>query len=187
MGDLSLSSDGDFAKAFLDDEAEEEDDSDHDLNRFEDDENDEDIDDAEEMEDMIETGYVEKSADIEKRNELHQKWLEQQDAVGTKNLLQKIKHGSKQMEMRFLEEDDNESNEDDEEFDDDDMDGNVPTSDLRMNLKKMKEMIPQMFTDKDDAYISSDDEETEKSLVRQSLFQKSVSLVMFDCTVGFCS
>ncbi|KAK2660506.1 hypothetical protein Ddye_007039 [Dipteronia dyeriana] len=171
LGDLSLSPNGDPVKAFVDDEAEEEDDSDNDLNRFLD-EDDEDNEDADELKDMIATGFEEKSVDIERRNELHQKWLEQQDAVGTENLLQRFKHGSKQTETSLLEED-VESQEDDGDFDDEYDDDDVPTNNLRMNLKKMKEMIPQMFTDKDDAYISSDDEETEKTIVRQCLLDKS--------------
>ncbi|TXG52256.1 hypothetical protein EZV62_021425 [Acer yangbiense] len=170
LGDLSLSSNGDPVKAFVDDEAEEEDDSDNDLNRFLD-EDDEDNEDAEELKDMIATGFEEKPVDIERRNELHQKWLEQQDAVGTENLLQRFKHGSKQTESSLLE-DDAESQEDGD-FDDEYAEDDVPTNNLRMNLKKMKEMIPQMFTDKDDAYISSDDEETEKTIVRQCLLDKS--------------
>jgi hypothetical protein len=44
-----------------------------------------------------------------------------------------------------------------------------------MNLKKAKEMISQMFTDKDDVYISSDDEETETRLVKEQLSYKAVS------------
>ncbi|KAL5845069.1 hypothetical protein ACOSQ4_011027 [Xanthoceras sorbifolium] len=171
--DLSLSSNGDPVKAFVDDEAEEEDDSDNDLNRFQDNEDDEDNEDAEELKDMIATEYEEKLVDIERRNELHQKWLQQQDDVGTENLLQRFQHGSKQLETSLLEEDDMESKEDDEEFDDEYSEDDVPTNDLRMNLKKVKEMIPHMFTDKDDAYISSDDEETEKSLAKQCLFEKS--------------
>ncbi|KAI9199897.1 hypothetical protein LWI28_000147 [Acer negundo] len=171
LGDLSLSSNGDPVKAFVDDEAEEEDDSDNDLNRFLD-EDDEDNEDAEELKDMIETGFEEKPVDIERRNELHQKWLEQQDAVGTENLLQRFKHDSKQTETGLLE-DDVESQEDDGDFDDEYAEDGVLTNNLRMNLKKMKEMIPQMFTDKDDAYVSSDDEETEKIIVRQCLLDKS--------------
>jgi hypothetical protein len=46
---------------------------------------------------------------------------------------------------------------------------------VRMNLKKAKEMISQMFTDKDDVYISSDDEETETRLVKEQLSYKAVS------------
>ncbi|KAL7002406.1 hypothetical protein U1Q18_003560, partial [Sarracenia purpurea var. burkii] len=60
----------------------EEDDSDNDLLRFQENEEDENIDDYEELNDHIATEYDERPVDNEWQNELHQKWLEQQDAVG---------------------------------------------------------------------------------------------------------
>ncbi|XP_011006750.1 PREDICTED: uncharacterized protein LOC105112675 isoform X2 [Populus euphratica] len=50
---------------------------------------------------------------------------------------------------------------------------------VRMNLKKAKEMISQMFTDKDDLYISSDDEETETRIVKEQLSYKAEDQATF--------
>ncbi|KAK4599717.1 hypothetical protein RGQ29_009664 [Quercus rubra] len=173
-GLTDLSSFHDPVKAFVDDEAEEEDDSDNDMLRFQDNEEDEDNEDLEELKDMIATGYEEKPVDNEKRNQLHQKWLEQQDAAGTENLLQKFNCGSKLKETTSLEEEeDEEGDEYKEDFGDEAAEDSNPTNVARMNLKKAKQMIPQMFTDKDDVYLSSDDEETEKRLAKQCLFEKS--------------
>lgn len=175
-GLTDLSSFHDPVKAFVDDEAEEEDDSDNDMLRFQDNEEDEDNEDLEELKDMIATGYEEKPVDNEKRNQLHQKWLEQQDAAGTENLLQKFNCGSKLKETTLLEEEeDEEGDEYKEDFGDEAAEDSNPTNVARMNLKKAKQMIPQMFTDKDDVYLSSDDEETEKRLAKQCLAEKSVS------------
>ncbi|XP_059454259.1 uncharacterized protein LOC132184587 isoform X2 [Corylus avellana] len=171
---LSESPDGDPVKAFVDDEAEEEDDSDNDMHRFQDNEEEDENEDFEELKDMIATEYEEKTIDNEKRNELHQKWLEQQDAVGTENLLQKLKCGSKLNDTTLLEdEEDEEGEEEGEDFGDEAAEDLIPTNVARMNLRKVKQMIPQMFTDKDDVYLSSDDEETEKRLSKQCMVEKS--------------
>ena len=45
--------------------------------------------------DLIATGYEEAPVDHEKHNQLHQKWLEQQDAAGTNDILQRLKYGKK--------------------------------------------------------------------------------------------
>ncbi|KAM4121936.1 hypothetical protein ACB094_01G044400 [Castanea mollissima] len=180
-GLTDLSSSHDPVKAFVDDEAEEEDDSDNDMLRFQDNEEDEDNEDLEELKDMIATGYEEKPVDNEKRNQLHQKWLEQQDAAGTENLLQKFNCGSKLKETTLLEEEeDEEGDEYEEDFGDEAAEDSNPTNVARMNLKKAKQMIPQMFTDKDDVYLSSDDEETEKRLAKQCLFEKSMVAEGYD-------
>uniref|UniRef100_A0A803MTF7 Uncharacterized protein n=1 Tax=Chenopodium quinoa TaxID=63459 RepID=A0A803MTF7_CHEQI len=42
----------------------------------------------------------------------------------------------------------------------------------RATTKRLKQMIPLMFTDKDDGFVSSDDEETERMLSKQCLLQK---------------
>ncbi|KAF9688544.1 hypothetical protein SADUNF_Sadunf02G0208000 [Salix dunnii] len=177
LADLSLSPKGDPMKAFIDEQAEVEDDSDHDLMRFRDSEEDEDDLDSEELNDMIETGYKEKPFDNEIRNELHQKWLEQQDADGTENLLRRLKCGSKRRETTLLEGKEDEGKEDEEaEVDEEeflDEAAEVTRNVVRMNLKKAKEMISQMFTDKD-VYISSDDEETETRLVKEQLSYKAM-------------
>lgn len=176
---LSLSPHGDPVKDFIDDEAEEEDDSDNDLLHFqeieEDDGNDE---DDKELNDMIATGYEEKTIDNEKRNQLHQKWLEQQDAAGTENLLQKLKCGSKLKEASSLEadEDEEEGEEEMEDVADEAAEDLLPTNVARINLRKVKQMIPEMFSEKDDVYLSSDDEDMEMRLSKRCLFEKYVSL-----------
>ncbi|KAK9165578.1 hypothetical protein Scep_000769 [Stephania cephalantha] len=167
---------GDPVKAFVDDEAEEEDDSDNDP-MLQDNDEDEENGDSEEFNDLIVSGYKEKPIDNEKRDELHQKWLEQQDAAATENVLQRIKCGLKQGEgMAFEEEDEN------EESDEDSIDGAtadpLPKSSARLNSKKVKQMIPQMFNDKDDGFVS-DDEEAEKSLARQLLIEKAEEHISF--------
>ncbi|XVF36130.1 hypothetical protein REPUB_Repub19eG0031900 [Reevesia pubescens] len=177
--DLSATPNGDPVKAFVEEEAEEEDDSDNDLLRFQDDDNeeDEDSEDLEELRDMIATGYEEKQSDIERRMELHQKLLDQQDAAKTEHLLRKW--GPKQSETTLLDEEGFEEDDEYDEDEDDDEDDfletteDLPQLNLRMHIKKIKEMIPQMFIDKDDMYISSDDEEAEKKLVEQCLSEKA--------------
>lgn len=165
---------GDPVKAFVDEEAEEEDDSDNDLQRFQDNEEECEDDDAEELNDMIATEYEENPVDREKRDELHQKWLEQQDTAGMDNLLLKFNCGSKLKESISIDEEDEESRETENESDDEVEDYIVPSEAVKVNLKKVKQMIPLMFTDKDDAYVSSE-EETEERLAKQRLSYKVVS------------
>jgi hypothetical protein len=173
--DLSLPASGDPVKAFVDEEAEEEDDSDNDLQRFQDNEEGDDDDDIEELNDMIATGYEEAPIDREKRDQLHQQWLEQQDTTGMDNLLQKLNCGSRLKESDDeVEEEDEESKETKSESDDEVEDFTAPSDAVKINLKKAKQMIPQMFMDKDDAYVSSD-EETEERLAKQSLSYRVVS------------
>ncbi|CAA7042674.1 unnamed protein product [Microthlaspi erraticum] len=179
---------GDPVRKFIDEDAEEEDDSDNDLLRFDGEEEDEDEEDDDDLVDMIVSQFKEDPADKDRRDELHQKWLEQQDAAGTEKLLQKLKHGLQQEETSLSEdEDDNADDEeragdggDDEEVqkpiasEDEDEDEEDPShaNSMRMNIKKIKEMIPLMFTDEDDVYVSSDDEEMEKKLLQQRLYRK---------------
>ncbi|XP_058785330.1 uncharacterized protein LOC131660174 [Vicia villosa] len=171
--EVTLPSSGDPVKAFVDEEAEEEDDSDNDLQRFRDNEEDEDDDDLEELNDMIATGYEEEPIDREKRDQLHQQWLEQQDTSGMDNLLQKLNCGSRVNEPTLfdVEEEDEESKETENESDDEIEDFIAQSDSVKINLKKVKQMIPQMFTDKEEAYVSSD-EETEERLAKQSLSYK---------------
>lgn len=176
MPDLPSSASGDPVKAFVDDEAEEEDDSDHDM-RFQDDEEDEDTD-LEELQDMIATAYEENPLDNEKRNELHQKWLEQQDAAGTEDLLQKLKYGSKLTKPSLLEDENNEGENDEFEFCEAAAVDSLPLDVARMNIRKVKQMLPQMYTDKDDHYMS-DDEETERRLARERVFDSAVRFKLF--------
>ncbi|XP_050124087.1 uncharacterized protein LOC126601421 isoform X1 [Malus sylvestris] len=182
VADVPSSPIGDPVKAFVDDEAEEEDDSDHDLHRFEDSDDDEDDGDAAELNDMIATGYEERPVDNERRNELHQKWLKQQDASGTEKLMQKLKFGSKQKETELVKETDADVQEDqefgdeiaeDEEFGNEDAEDSAPANAVRMNLREIKQMMPLLYTDNDDVYLSSDDDETEKRLSKQCLSEKA--------------
>ncbi|XP_030447748.1 uncharacterized protein LOC115670591 isoform X1 [Syzygium oleosum] len=172
--DLSLSPKGDPVKDFIDEEAVEEDDSDNDLLHFQDNEE-EDIEDAEELNEMIAVDYKEKPIDNERRNQLHQEWLEQQDAAGTENLMQRLNCGLKQRDTSLLDLEDEKDveGEEDEEFGDDDAEDLAPANTARTNLRKAKQMIPEVFTDKEDAYMSSDDEEFETRLAKQSLFRKT--------------
>lgn len=180
--ELCSSPKGDPVKAFVDDEAEEEDDSDNDLIRFQENEEDEDNGGSEELNDLIATEYEENPIDGEKRNQLHQQWLAQQDAAGTDNLLQRLKCGPEQRETAMLggedDDDEEEDNEEEEEFCDEALEGLGGANLVRMNSRKIKQMIPQMFTDKDDGFLSSDDEETEKMLVKQRLLEKAVSFYL---------
>lgn len=121
---------------------------------------------------MIATAYEEKPFDNEKRTELHQTWLEQQDSAGMETLLQKLNCGSKLKETTLLEEEGDNASED---FGDEAEEDLQPTNVAKMNLRKVKQMIPQMFTDKDDVYLSSDDEETEVKLSKRCLFERAVS------------
>ncbi|XP_028549590.1 uncharacterized protein LOC110106532 [Dendrobium catenatum] len=171
-----LSPKDDIAKAFLDVEAEEEDDSDCDLLRFQENEEESDTDEHEELDDLIATGYKEAPIDQEKRNELHQKWLEQQDAAETDNVIQRLKSGRQGLGKPALIHGDHDNhdasdNDDDEDNDSDDEAKykNHPIDTSRQSLKKAKQMISHMFTDANDVYIPSDDEETEKNLIRQHI------------------
>lgn len=183
------SSPGDPVRKFIDEDAEEEDDSDNDLLRFDDEDEDEDEEDDDDLRDMIVSQFKEDPTDKDRRNELHQTWLEQQDAAGTEKLLQKLKRGLQQEETSLSEDEDD--NADDEEraddgdgeevqkpvaSEDEDEDEEDPShaNSMRMNIKKIKEMIPLMFTDEDDVYVSSDDEEMEKKLLQQRLYRKMV-------------
>ncbi|XXG45577.1 hypothetical protein AAC387_Pa02g0626 [Persea americana] len=172
---VDINSKSDPVKAFLDDEAEEEDDSDNDQMRFQENEEDEDNEENEELDDLIVTGYKEMPIDSEKRDELHQKWLEQQDAAATENVLQRLKCGRKQTDLTLLQEDDDDDH--DDEFGqhsmDETMDDLHPTNVAKINSRKAKQMIAQMFTDEDDVFLSSDDEETEQRLVRQRILEQT--------------
>ncbi|KAK6131185.1 hypothetical protein DH2020_035072 [Rehmannia glutinosa] len=167
----SSSPKGDFAKDFIDDEAEEEDDSDNDLNRFQENEEAEDIEDFEELNDMIATEYEERPTDNEKRNELHQKWLEQQDAAGTDNLMQRLKCGSG-LRDAMLTDKESETDEDDEEFDDEASEESLPRNSARVNTRKAKQIILQLLPDKEDAYLSDDDDDTQSRYARRLLIRK---------------
>lgn len=136
---------------------------------------------------MIVSQFKEDPTDKDRRNELHQKWLEQQDAAGTEKLLQKLKRGLQQDEISLSEDEEDDADDEERTEDADDEEVTKPgtnededeedprhANSMRMNIKKIKEMIPLMFTDEDDVYVSSDDEEMEKKLLQQRLYKKMV-------------
>ncbi|XP_021754642.1 glutamic acid-rich protein-like isoform X2 [Chenopodium quinoa] len=164
---------GDPVKDFVDEEALE-DDSDDDFLRSQE-QDDEDNSDMEENCDYIATDVKEKPIDGEMRNQLHQQWDQQHDEAVTEKLLQKLKYGTKKREPSISDNEDADRTDADEEEeeDDDEEDKNVPhMSSCRATTKRLKQMIPLMFTDKDDGFVSSDDEETERMLSKQCLLQK---------------
>ena len=69
---------------------------------------------------------------------------------------------------------------DDEDFGDESADEKSydppVTDDARQNSRKAKQMIAQMFTDADNSYVHSDDEESEQILLRQRILKQTVSL-----------
>ncbi|XP_020550955.1 myb-like protein X isoform X2 [Sesamum indicum] len=170
IADGNSSPKGDPVKDFVDDEAEEEDDSDNDL-RFQDNEEDENIEDLEELNDIIATEYEERPTDNERRNELHQKWLEQQDAAGTDHLMQRLKCGSV-LKDTFLSDKEPEIDDDDDEFDDEAKEDFLPQNSARVNTRKAKQIILQLLPDKEDAYLSDDDDDTQRRLAQCLLMRK---------------
>lgn len=170
------------ANAFLDDEAEEEDDSDHDLMRFQEDEEDDASDENEVFDDLIATDFEEAPIDHEKHYQLHQKWLEQQDAAATDNVLQRLKCGKYQKEPSVLDEEDDEELGEDSE---DEASYDLPPNVVRNGSKKAKQMIAQMFTDDHDVYVPSDDEEMEQTLIHQRLLKQTVSCQVFPWLIQF--
>lgn len=126
---------------------------------------------------MIATEYEERPIDNERRNELHQKWLEQQDAAGTDNLMQRLKCGSV-LRKAFSSDKEPETDEDDEEFDDEAEEESLPQNPARVNIRKAKQIILQLFPDKEDTYLSDDDYGTQRRhaqcLVRKVSFFKYI-------------
>ncbi|EPS59115.1 hypothetical protein M569_15696, partial [Genlisea aurea] len=153
--DSTFSASNDPVKDFIDEEAEEESDSDNELGYISGngDGDEEDIEDADDegLNDIIATEYKEKPVDNEKRNELHQKWLEQQDAMGTDNLLQKLRCGSVlgDASLTMHENKKHESSDEDETEEDSDCE-NLPSKPGHISTRKAKEIILQMYSEKDD-------------------------------------
>lgn len=175
---------GDYVKNFVDDEAEEEDDSDHDPYHLHENEEDEDVENYEDLEDMIATEYEERPIDKETRNTLHQQWLEQQDATGTDHLLQRLKCGPG-IRDTILPDKEPESDEDDEGFDDGDEEPEqmVPRNSARVTTRMAKQIILQMFSDKEDVYLSDDEEVTDWRIAKQRLI-RNVSTFLYDVKSG---
>ncbi|KAG9440945.1 hypothetical protein H6P81_021110 [Aristolochia fimbriata] len=172
---------GDPVKAFVDDEAEEEDDSDRELmiDHGSSDENEEkETGEHEEFKDLIASGYEEKAVDTERRDELHQKWLQQQDAAETENILQILKCGVPQKAEESLLYDEEEYDQCDRGSQDEEMPNLPPVSGSRIKTKELKLMISKMFTDSEDPFLS-DEEENETRLARQLYHNKSEEAASF--------
>lgn len=90
-------------------------------------------------------------------------------------MLQRLKCGVEQKETMLVD-DELESDECDEEVNNVTDTDAIPKSSARLNSKKAKQIIMQMFVDKDEVYLSDEDEETEKRLVKQRMLYNSVSL-----------
>ena len=163
---------GDPVKEFVDEEALE-DDSDNDILQFEDGDECDNVE-VEEVRDYIASDYKEKPIDHERRHELHQMWLQQQDEAGTEDLMQRLKYGTNHRELSALREEDDGKQKEKSDDDDDETEDLCAMPSARVSTKKLKQMISQMFTDKDDGFISSEDEETERKLSKQCVLQKLV-------------
>lgn len=144
---------------------------------------------------MIATEYEERSTDKERRNELHQKWLEQQDAAGTDNLMQRLKCGSV-LKDTFLSDNEPETDEDDEkdeEIDDEAEEDSMPKESGRINIRKAKQIILQLYSDKEDTYLSDDDDDMQsrraQCLFRKVSFFKSFGLIWLSVNIyyGLCT
>lgn len=159
-------------KDFLDIEAEEEDDSDDDMARFKDNEEDDGDDENEVLTALIAAGFEEKEVDHEKRNALHQKWLQDQDAAETNNFIQRLKYGHQ--EQKVLMEEDEDDIEDCEDESENERSHDLTPNIVRQNSEKAKQMIAKMFTDENDTYEHSDDEEIEEHLARQRISKREV-------------
>lgn len=178
-------------KAFVDDEAEDED-EDVLLGHGEDDASDD--DECEDLEDIVATAEEEQPMDQSRRDELHRKWLEQQDAAATSDILLRLGCGKKQRgrqtrKTTLLDEDDAIpfDNHGDDMIESDDKVGHHSSDseeskhgddDFDMELE-----APLKTTlDGDDAaaaFVSSDDEEVEERLMRERVLQDSEEQEMF--------
>ncbi|VAI23819.1 unnamed protein product [Triticum turgidum subsp. durum] len=164
-------------KDFLDVEAEEEDDSDDDMSRFKDNEEDDGDDENEVLAALIAAGFEEEEVDHEKRNALHQKWLQDQDAAETNNFIQRLKYGHQ--EQKVLMEEDEDDIEDCEDESENERSHDLTPNIVRQNSEKAKQMIAKMFTDENDTYEHSDDEEIEEHLARQRISKREVHSTSF--------
>uniref|UniRef100_A0A0D9W0H7 DNA replication checkpoint mediator MRC1 domain-containing protein n=1 Tax=Leersia perrieri TaxID=77586 RepID=A0A0D9W0H7_9ORYZ len=160
-------------KDFLDVEAEEEDDSDDDMMRFKDNEEDDGSDENEVLNDLIEAGYEEGEIDHENRNALHQKWLQQQDADETNKFMKKLKFGH-QEQKKVMDQDEDDAEDCEDESENEMSCDLTPANVVRQNSEKAKQMIMRMFTDDNDTYEHSDDEEIEEHLARQRISKREV-------------
>lgn len=183
--ETSVYSKGVSVKAFVDDEAEDEDEDI--LVRHDEDDNSEE-DENEDLKDLVATAEEEQPVDQWKRDELHRKWLEEQDAAETGDILQRLGCGWRQKAVRkpaLLGEDDDVAFDDDEddivECDDKLGHHNLVSEesehgddDYNMEAQPLKSTV-----DEDDVYESSDDEELEERLMRQRVLEDSEEQEVF--------
>lgn len=187
--ETSVYSKGVSVKAFVDDEAEDEDEDI--LVRHDDDDNSEE-DENEDLKDLVATAEEEQPVDQWKRDELHRKWLEEQDAAETGDILQRLGCGWRQKEARkpaLLGEDDDVAFDDDEDdiVECDDKLGHhslvSEESEHGDDDYNMEAQLLKPTADEDDVYESSDDEELEERLMRQRVLEESEEQEVFPSPV----
>lgn len=183
--ETSVYSKGASVKAFVDDEAEDEDEDI--LVRHDEDDNSEE-DENEDLKDLVATAEEEQPVDHWKRDELHRKWLEEQDSAETGDILLRLGCGWRQKGARkpaLLGEDDDDAFDDDEDdiVECDDRPGHHSLvsqesehgdDDSNMEAQPLKPIV-----DEDDVYESSDDEELEERLMRQRVLEESEEQEVF--------
>lgn len=176
---------GASVKAFVDDEAEDEDEDI--LVRHDEDDNSEE-DENEDLKDLVATAEEERPVDQWRRDELHRKWLEEQDSAETGDILLRLGCGWRQKGARkpaLL------SEEDDVAFDHDEdhiveRDDNLEhhslvsqESDHGDDDSNMETQLLKPTVDEDDVYESSDDEELEERIMRQRVLEESEEQEVF--------
>ncbi|MCO5587378.1 hypothetical protein L7F22_041327 [Adiantum nelumboides] len=181
----SNTSKGPSVRSLIDDEAEDEDEDI--LVPGEDDEG----DDGEDLDDMVVEETNEKLKDKEKRAELHRKWLEQQDAVMTDDILLRLKTGWRPRENRkrgleFLDDEVNlfvqkEGDVKESPFEDPGLQEGLESLDedsqnveaLQDDVDPEDEKTFKHLEDLNDVQEFSDDEEAEQRMMRERFLQES--------------
>lgn len=183
--ETSVYSKGASVKAFVDDEAEDEDEDI--LVRHDEDDNSEE-DDNEDLKDLVATAEEEQPADQWRRDELHRKWLEEQDSAETGDILLRLGCGWRQKGARkpaLLSEDDDVAFDHGEdhivECDDNLLHDSLVSqeSDHGDDDSDMEAQLLKPVVDEDDVYESSDDEELEERLMRQRVLEESEEQEIF--------
>lgn len=149
-------------------------------------------DDCEDLHDMVIEETNEKEQDQEKRAELHRKWLEQQDAVMTDDILLRLKTGWRPRENRkrglncldddkelFAQKDRNTQDPDLEaepqEFQEP-LDENSQDVEASRDEANPDESRAFSFPEDLNDVHESDEEEAEQTMMRQRFLQESVSI-----------
>ncbi|XP_057819562.2 uncharacterized protein LOC131032564 [Cryptomeria japonica] len=184
-----LYSKGAPVKAFVDDEAEDED---EDVLVGQGEEDDSDGDENEDLKDIVATAE-EQPQDQSMRDELHRKWLEQQDAAATNDILLRLGGGGKckghpTRKTALLNEDDDIAFRDhgDDTVDCDDKIGHHSSDSEESkheNSDSDTEEPPLRTTvddvGDDDVFVSSEDEEVEERFMRARMLQESEEQEVF--------